>query len=102
MRRGGVRRHVQTRQGDAINGAVGKRGRVRRTVLDGRTLCAHASDAASRRRRKRFEEVFGRIEAQAGFAKAGVLGLAEVDTAFRMMAAADTLRRLAGPAVTAP
>ncbi|WP_420394751.1 hypothetical protein [Acuticoccus sp.] len=84
----------------AINGAVGKRGRTRRTVLVGRTL-RHAGDAASRRRRKRF----GRCSPDrgAGRLRQGRGGsLAEVDTAFTTIAAADALRRLAGPVVTAP
>ena len=46
--------------------------------------------------------MFGWIKAQAGFAKAKVRGLAKVDTAFTMMAAACNLRRLAGLAATAP
>jgi Transposase DDE domain len=52
----------------AVNDAVSKLGRVRRTVLDGRTL-RHAGYAASQRHRKRSEEVFGWIKAQAGFAR---------------------------------
>lgn len=77
----------------AVNGAVSKLGRVRRTLIDRRTL-RHAGYAASQRHRKRIEEVFGWIKAQAGFAKAKVRGLAKIDTAFTMMAAAYNLRRL--------
>ena len=48
------------------------------------------------------EEVFGWIKAQAGFAKVKVRGLAKVDAAFTMMAAAYNLRRLATLAANAP
>lgn len=84
----------------AVNGAVSKLGTPRRTPLDGRTL-RHPGYAASQRHRKRIEEVFGWIKAQAGFAKAKVRGLARVDAAFTMMAA-YSLRRLAGLAAAAP
>ena len=44
----------------AINGAVSKTGKVRKTALDGRTT-RHAGYAISLRSRKRIEEVFGWI-----------------------------------------
>lgn len=85
----------------AVNGALSKLGRVRRTVLDGRTL-RHRGYGKSQRHRKRIEEVFGWIKAQAGFAKTKVRGLRKVDNAFTMMAAAYNLRRLASLARSAP
>src|SRR5215216_5616084 len=48
----------------AVNGLVSKRGVVRRTAVDGRTT-RHAGYAVSQRVRKRIEEVFGWIKAQA-------------------------------------
>lgn len=83
----------------AVNGALSKLGRPRHTVIDGRTT-RHAGYSVSQKRRKRIEEIFGWIKAQAGFAKAKVRGLAKVDTSFTMMAAAYNLRRLAS--LTAP
>ena len=59
----------------AVNGAVSKLGRVRRTALDGRTL-RHASYDASQRRRKTIEEVFGWAKVTAGLARVKVRGLA--------------------------
>jgi hypothetical protein len=85
----------------AVNGAVSKLGTPRRTFIDRRTL-RHAGYGASQRHRKRIEEVFGWIKAQAGFAKAKVHGVARVDAAFTMMAAACNPGRLAGLAATAP
>jgi hypothetical protein len=57
----------------AVNGAVSKRGVVRRTAVDGRTT-RHAGYAVSQIVRKRIEEVFGWIKAQAGLAKVKVRG----------------------------
>ena len=59
----------------AVNGAVSKLGRVRRTALDGRTL-RHASYDASQRRCKTIEEVFGWAKVTAGLARVKVRGLA--------------------------
>ena len=85
----------------AVNGAVSKLGKVRRTLIDRRTR-RHPGYETSQRHRKRIEEIFGWIKTQAGFAKAKVRGLARVDAAFTMMAAAYNLRRLAGLAAAAP
>ena len=84
----------------AVNGAVSKLGRVRRTALDGRTL-RHASYDASQRRRKTIEEVFGWAKVTAGLARVKVRGLARVAAAFNMVAAAYNLRRLANIAAAA-
>ena len=79
---------------------MSKLGRVRRTALDGRTL-RHASYDASQRRRKTIEEVFGWAKVTAGLARVKVRGLARVDAAFAMVAAAYNLRRLANIAAAA-
>ncbi|WP_420393561.1 hypothetical protein [Acuticoccus sp.] len=60
----------------AINGAVGERG-PGPPHRDGRTL-RHEGHRASQCHRKRIEEVFRRIKAQASFPKSEVRGLAEV------------------------
>jgi transposase len=85
----------------AVNGAMSKLGTPRRTLIDRRTR-RHPGYGASQRHRKRIEEVFGWIKTQAGFAKAKVRGVARVDAAFVMVAAAYNLRWLAGLAAVAP
>ena len=50
----------------AVNGSVSKLGVVRKTAVDGRTI-RHAGYAISQILRKRIEEAFGLIKAQAGF-----------------------------------
>ena len=77
----------------AINGAVSKTGKVRKTALDGRTT-RHAGYAISLRSRKRIEEVFGWIKAQAGFAKVKVRSLPKVEAVFTFAAIAYNLVRL--------
>lgn len=52
----------------AINGALSKTGKVRKTAIDGRTT-RHPGYAISLRCRKRIEEAFGWIRAQAGLRK---------------------------------
>jgi transposase len=76
-----------------INGAVSKLGVVRKTALDGRTT-RHAGYAISLVCRKRIEEVFGWIKAQAGLAKVKLRGCARVETAFTFTVAAYNLIRL--------
>jgi transposase len=65
----------------AINGAVSKTGKVRKTALDGRTT-RHPGYAISLRCRKRIEEVFGWIKAQAGLAKVKVRSQPKVEAVF--------------------
>lgn len=77
----------------AINGAVSKHGVVRKTALDGRTT-RHAGYAISQILRKRIEEVFGWIKAQAGLAKVKLRGCARVDAAFTFTVTAYNLIRL--------
>ena len=52
----------------AVDGHLSKTGKPRKTAIDNRTL-RHAGYAISQRCRKRIEEVFGWIKAQAGLAK---------------------------------
>jgi transposase len=77
----------------AINGAVSKTGKVRKTAVDGRTT-RHAGYAISLRCRKRIEEVFGWIKAQAGLRKVKLRGRAKVEALFTFAAAAYNLVRL--------
>src|SRR5829696_7805011 len=77
----------------AVNGVVSKRGVVRRTAVDGRTT-RHAGYAVSQRVRKRIEEVFGWIKAQAGFAKVKVRGCAKAEAVFTFAVAAYNLIRI--------
>jgi transposase len=77
----------------AINGAVSKLGVVRKTAVDGRTT-RHAGYQVSQICRKRIEEVFGWIKAQAGFAKIKVRGCAKAKAVFTFAVAAYNLVRL--------
>lgn len=77
----------------AINGALSKLGTVRKTAMDRRTT-RHAGYRVSQLLRKRIEEVFGWIKAQAGFGKVKVRGCAKVDTVFTFAVAAYNLIRI--------
>jgi transposase len=77
----------------AINGAVSKSGKPRKTAIDGRTT-RHPGYAISLRCRKRVEEVFGWIKAQAGLAKVKVRSKPKVEAVFTFAAAAYNLVRL--------
>ncbi len=77
----------------AVNGAVSKLGKVRKTAIDRRTI-HHSGYAVSQRIRKRVEEVFGWIKAQAGFAQVKVRGRLRVETVFTFAAAAYNLIRI--------
>jgi transposase len=77
----------------AVNGAVSKRGVVRKTAVDGRTT-RHAGYGISQICRKRIEEVFGWIKAQAGFAKLKVRGCAKAGAVFIFAVAAYNLIRI--------
>ena len=87
LRRRGVTPHV------AINGAVSKLGRVRKSALDGRTT-RHPGYAVSQRIRKRIEEPFGWIKAQAGLGKVKVRGRAKAEAVFTFAVAAYNLVRI--------
>jgi transposase len=77
----------------AINGAVSKTGKARKTAIDGRTT-RHPGYAVSQRCRKRIEEIFGWIKTQAGFAKVKVRSRPKVEAVFTFAAAAYNLVRL--------
>jgi IS5 family transposase len=83
----------------AINGRVSKHGVVRKTAVDGRTT-RHCGYRVSQICRKRIEEVFGWIKAQAGFAKVKVRGCAKAEAAFTFAVAAYNLIRI--PKLLAP
>jgi transposase len=88
--------HLRTRQVTphiAVNGAVSKLGVVRKTAVDGRTT-RHPGYRASQICRKRIEEVFGWIKAQAGFAKVKVRGCAKAEAVFTFAVAAYNLVRI--------
>ncbi len=77
----------------AVNGSVSKHGVVRKTAVDGRTI-RHAGYAISQILRKRIEEAFGWINAQAGFDQVKVRGLAKADVVFTFAVAAYNLIRI--------
>jgi transposase len=77
----------------AVNGAVSKHGVARKTAVGPRTT-RHAGYAVSQRCRKRIEEVFGWVKAQAGLAKVKLRGRPKAETAFIFAAAAYNLIRL--------
>jgi hypothetical protein len=77
----------------AINGAVSKHGVVRKTAVDGRTT-RHVGYGISQVCRKRIEEVFGWIKAQAGFAKVKVRGCAKAEAVFTFAVTAYNLIRI--------
>jgi transposase len=76
-----------------VNGAVSKHGVVRTTAIDARTT-RHPGYAVSQRCRKRIEEVFGWVKAQAGLAKIKLRGKPKAEAAFTFAAAAYNLIRL--------
>jgi transposase len=77
----------------AINGAVSKQGVIRKTAIDGRTT-RHAGYVISQILRKRIEEVFGWIKAQAGLVQVKVRGCAKAEAVFTFAVAAYNLIRI--------
>ena len=77
----------------AVNGSVSKHGAARKTAVDGRTA-RHAGYAISQILRKRIEETFGWIKAQAGFDQVKVRGLAKAEAVFTFAVAAYNLIRI--------
>lgn len=77
----------------AVNGAVSKTGKVRATRIDARTT-RHVGYTLSERCRKRIEEVFGWIKAQAGLRKVKLRGRPKVEALFTFAAAAYNLVRI--------
>jgi transposase len=71
----------------AINGRISKYGVVRKTAVGGRTT-RHPGYRASQICRKRIEEIFGWIKAQAGLAKVKVRGCVKVNAVFTFAVAA--------------
>jgi transposase len=77
----------------AINGRISKHGVVRRTAVDRRTT-RHPGYCISQIYRKRVEEAFGWIKAQAGLARTKLRGLTKVQGAFTFAVAAYNLVRI--------
>lgn len=77
----------------AVNGAVSKHGVVRKTAVDGRTS-RHAGYGISQIVRKRIEEIFGWMKAQAGCGKVKVRGRAKAEAVFTFAVAAYNLIRI--------
>jgi transposase len=77
----------------AIDGRVSKLGVVRRTEVDGRTT-RHPGYRISQVCRKRIEEVFGWIKAQAGLSKVKVRGRHKAEAVFTFAVAAYNLVRI--------
>ncbi|MDQ3524697.1 MAG: IS5 family transposase [Chloroflexota bacterium] len=77
----------------AVNGATSKTGKRRKTAIDGRTT-RHPGYAVSQRIRKRIEEVFGWIKAQAGYHKVKVRGRAKAEAVLTFATAAYNLLRI--------
>ncbi len=77
----------------AINGTISKCGVARKTAVDAHTT-RHPGYAVSQVRRKRIEEVFGWIKAQAGLAKLKLRGRQKAAAAFTFAVAAYNLIRL--------
>ena len=77
----------------AVNGAVSKTGKVRKTAIDRRTL-RHTGYEISQRIRKRIEEVFGWIKKPGGLAKAKVRSRPKVEAVFTFAVLAYNLIRI--------
>ena len=77
----------------AINGCISKHGVVRRTAID-RRITRHSGYRASQICRKRIEEIFGWIKAQAGCGKVKVRGRSKAEAVFTFAVAACNLVRL--------
>jgi len=77
----------------AVNGAISKTGKTRKTAIDGRTL-RHAGYQISQRIRKRIEEVFGWVKKPGGLAKVKLKGRPKVDAVFTFTVIAYNLVRL--------
>jgi transposase len=77
----------------AINGAVSKLGKARKTAIDKRAL-HHADYSISQRCRKRIEEVFGWVKKPGGLAKVKLRGRAKIEAAFTFTIAAYNLIRI--------
>lgn len=77
----------------AVNGAVSKLGKVRKTAIDRRTT-RHPGYAVSQRIRKRVEEIFGWVKSQAGFDQVKVRGRRKAEAVFTFATVAYNLIRI--------
>lgn len=77
----------------ALNGAVTKTGKTRKTAMDGRTL-RHPGYEISQRIRKRIEEIFGWMKQSAGLAKTKLRGRPKVEAVFTFTIIAYNLIRI--------
>ena len=77
----------------AVNGAISKTGKRRKTAIDRRTT-RHSGYAVSQRIRKRVEEVFGWIKAQAGYEQVKVRGREKAEAIFTFATTAYNLIRI--------
>jgi transposase len=77
----------------AINGAMSKLGKTRKTAIDKRTL-RHVGYTISQRCRKRIEEIFGWMKKPGGLAKVKLRGRAKVEAAFTFTVVAYNLIRI--------
>ncbi len=77
----------------AVNGAVSKLGKARKTAIDRRTT-RHPGYAVSQRIHKRVEEVFGCVKSQAGFDQVKVRGRQKAEAVFTFATAAYNLIRI--------
>lgn len=77
----------------AVNGAISKTGKRRKTAIDRRTT-RHSGYAVSQRIRKRVEEVFGWIKAQAGYEQVKVRGREKAEAVFTFATTAYNLIRI--------
>lgn len=77
----------------AINGAVSKTGKVRKTAVPPQ-VAESLGYAISLRCRKRIEEIFGWVKTTAGFSQLKVRGLDKVEAAFTFALAAYNIVRL--------
>jgi IS5 family transposase len=77
----------------AVNGAVSKTGKVRKTAIDRRTT-RHSGYEVSQRVRKRVEEIFGWVKTQAGFETVKVRGKPKAEAVFTFATVAYNLIRI--------
>lgn len=77
----------------AINAVVSKTGKTRKTAIDGRTT-RHPGYAVSQCIRKRVEEVFGWIKAQAGLSQVKLRGRPRAEAVFTFATVAYNLIRI--------
>jgi Transposase DDE domain len=77
----------------AINGAVSKTGKTRKTSIDRRTT-RHLGYAISQRTRKRVEEIFGWVKTQAGYEKVKVRSKSKAEAVFTFATMACNLVRI--------